>query len=158
MKFTIVNKPLGELIGRRKQHVIMSVSTKAAVLSVLALSTVAVLYWNKDFLSEEFECICSDAKKEEALRKLQRVRIVLHDFATELNRVEEACEKSKLSGEKVDPEIKRMIPGLSVDLDYIFDTLDAIQGDTAVKTRRKKLVDEFKALAQRVDNLTVFMR
>jgi len=136
----------------------MSVTPKAAVLSVLALGAVVALYWNKDFLSEELECVCSDAKKEEALRKLQRVRTVLHDFAAELNKVEASCKKSQQCGEKIDAETKRVIPGLSVDLDYIFDTLDAIQGDAAVKTRRKKLVDEFKALAQRVDNLTVFLR
>lgn len=136
----------------------MTLPTKNIVICLLAACTAACIYLNKDRISEEIECALSDPKKEEVLRKLQRVRKALCEFVAELERVEKECKKSTLAGEKIDPAIKRVIPGLSVDLDYIFDTLDAIVGDASVKTKRKKLVDEFKALAQRVDDLTVHLR
>lgn len=136
----------------------MSVTTKAAILSVAVASIAALAYMYRNDISEELECLCSDSKKEAALRKLQRFRVALKDLATDVHNAELALNKVKENKEEVSPEVRRMVTVLSVDMDYIFDTLDAVTGDMAVKERRKKLVDEFKELAHRVDVLNLSLK
>ena len=136
----------------------MSAATKAAILSVAVASIAVLVYMYRNDISEEVECLCSDSKKEASIRKLQRFRVALRELATDVQNAEIALHKVKESKQDIGPEVKRMITILSVDLDYIFDTLDAVTGDTAVKERRKKLVDEFKELAHRVDVLNLSIK
>jgi len=136
----------------------MSSTTKIAILSLTVASIAVTAYLFRNDISDELECLLSNSTKEAALRKLQRFRIALRDLATDVQKAEIAVESCKESGEGLNPEVRRMITGLSVDLDYIFDTLDAVTGDMSIKERRKKLVDDFKDLANRVDALSTLVK
>lgn len=136
----------------------MNSTTKLAIFSLTVASIAVTAYLFRNDISDELECLLSNSTKEAALRKLQRFRIALRDLAADVLKAEIAVKSCKESGEHLNSEVKRTITGLSVDLDYIFDTLDAVTGDMTVKERRKKLVDEFKDLAHRVDALSTFIK
>lgn len=123
-------------------------------VGVLAGTVAVAIYLNKELLWEVAECFVYDKEKVKAIQKLRKIRLVLNNFIKEL----ELVEKLSSSDGVLDAKTKKHICGLSVDLDYIFDSLDAIQGDIAIKSERKKLVDDFKEYGNRVDRLAALIR
>lgn len=130
----------------------------AILLATLTGATAVAIYLNKDFLWEVVECALYDKQKLEAVHKLRKVRVVLTNFVKELEIAETMSNNDKASNGTLTAQTKKLICGLSVDLDYVFDSLDAIQGDQSVRLLRKQLVDDFKEYAKRVDQLAALMR
>lgn len=123
-------------------------------VGVLVGAVAIAIYLHKELLWEVAECAMYDKDKVQAIHKLRKIRLVLTNFIKEL----EIVEKLSSGDGVLDVHTKNQICGLSVDLDYIFDSLDSIQGDIAIRSERKKLVDDFKAYAQRVDKLAALIR
>lgn len=128
------------------------------IVGALAGASAVAIYYNKELLWEVVECAMYDQQKIHALHKLRKIRVVLTTFVKELENAEKMSKTDAAGDGTLDVQAKKLICGLSVDLDYIFDSLDAIQGDQCVKAERKKLVDDFKEYAKRVDRLTALMR
>lgn len=130
----------------------------AIVLATLTGATAVAIYLNRDILWEVAECAFFDKQKLEAIQKLRKIRVVLTNFVKELDIAESMSKSDIASDGTLTAQTKKLICGLSVDLDYVFDSLDAIQGDQSVKSLRKQLVDDFKEYAKRVDRLAALMR
>lgn len=131
-------------------------TTKATVLALAVCAVGSAAYYNWDTLVELAELVMYDSKKAEALLKLRKVRTVLKSFRQELQATEGRVMVMHAEGRKADSKTKNTICGLSMDLDFVFASLDKIEGDSGIKAERKRLVTEFEGLIPRVDALEAF--
>mmetsp|Transcript_84404 Transcript_84404/g.165193 ORF Transcript_84404/g.165193 Transcript_84404/m.165193 type:complete len:141 (+) Transcript_84404:96-518(+) len=128
------------------------VITLASVAVVGVLSGL-ILYYNRETVSEIIEFAVYDSKKSSALSSLRKIRAASQAFEQELNETERNAQESKKNNKPFDSATKNSICALSTDFDFVLASLDKVEGDSQIKTERKKLVDRFKALASRVDAL-----
>jgi hypothetical protein len=73
-----------------------------------------------------------------------------------LNLVEEAisCLEKALAGVpkgETGAAVQKLLNGYSLDCDFIFETLDGIDGDLDVKTRRKNLVERNNTISEALE-------
>jgi hypothetical protein len=135
-----------------------SQSTKTA-FTALALGIVGItLYCNWETVVDLAELIIYDSGKAEALQKLRRIQTVLNSFRVELNAAENSARRAESSGIEVDSQTKNAICGLSMDLDFVFSSLDKVHGDDKIKAERKRLINEFEAFVSRVDALELLVK
>jgi hypothetical protein len=136
----------------------VSQSTKTA-FTALALGIVGItLYCNWETIVDLAELIIYDSGKAEALQKLRRIQTVLNSFRVELDAAENSARRAGSSGTEVDSQTKNAICGLSMDLDFVFSSLDKVHGDEKIKAERKRLINEFEAFVSRVDALELLVK
>lgn len=132
-------------------------TTRTTVLALAVCAVGAAAYYNWDTIVEIGELVVYDSKKADALSKLRKVRMVLNNFRQELKATEGRVMVMHAEGRKADSQTKNTIGGLSMDLDFVFASLDKIEGDSGIKAERKRLVAEFEAFVLRVDALEAFV-
>jgi hypothetical protein len=134
--------------------------------SLLIASAVAVgvtifttlIYFNFETVEEIFENVAYDSSKVEVLSKLRRIRRAKSLFLEDLTSLEAKCAEHQRLGTTIDVVSKNKICGLSVDLDFIFDSLDRLECDRSIRSERKKIIDELSTCADRVDNLVKLIK
>ena len=76
---------------------------------------------------------------------------------TTMNRIEQAIGALEKSIEKISPEESeersKLLKSYSLDCDYIFESLDRIEGDASVRLRRKALVARNNIITADLDKI-----
>jgi hypothetical protein len=118
----------------------------------------ALIYFNFETVEEIFENVAYDSSKVEVLSKLRRIRRAKKMFLEDLASLEAKCAEHQCLGTTIDVVSKNTICALSVNLDFIFDSLDRLECDQSIRSERKKIIDELSTCTDRVDNLVKLIK
>ena len=113
----------------------------AGLAAVAVIATGALFAWIfKDDIQEVFE-----GEQGVLLKRVETTLTMLENGLTELE------NQTPTSG------MKKMLTDCSVDIDYLFHTLDGIKaGDCiTIRSRRKALVDRANVAAERIEKLQI---
>jgi hypothetical protein len=125
----------------------MSNFNKVVVLTTTFGVAALLLWFQKDSLLEQVDYLYVTADDQAPLRVLHRISkaiiIVEKEFAKFL--------KTK-KGSNLDATAKKILAGVTSDIDYIFGELDQVRGGDYIKKRRKFLVERLKRVSDDVDH------
>jgi len=104
---------------------------KHGIVATFALvsASLAVIYWA--------------ASKPEEEMKLASIEQAVNDLEKSIDNVSAAESEAR----------SKLLKGYSLDCDYIFESLDKIEGDSKVRMKRKELVERNNILSLELDKI-----
>lgn len=133
--------------------------TNNLLVRVVATATACVglmfILRNRKQLTTQIKELFYSEKKKKLIDKINQIWLAEKSFREQLTKLETEYFQIIEQRRTVEPSFKIRITELNVDLDFIYSTLDGINGDIDIKKLRKELVDKFESYAHRIDYLLV---
>lgn len=128
---------------------------RSLTLAVVGLTTALAIgyigYTCKDGIMFE---IFAKPEAHKMMGKLNKIRLARLVIESDIRRISAMSDAARGLGKELDDVTRREIKQLSVDTDFLFESLDAISGEYEyVQTNRKAVVLELQRNASAIDEL-----